>query len=232
MEANLTWLDFFKLIIALIGGSLILRALLLFLPQFFKRKSVSIKLGSLLERILEIYRPVALLIMILGFVGINYKIHGVLFLLLAIVSFSYIKSYISGVLFKINPLVSIGSNISTGDFKGYIRKFLFFGMIVNEMDGNRFINYSYIDKNGFSINQNDNNAMRRTIYLYEQEKIAPVLDLLFENPLVNFNEKPSIKKTSDKNILQLQITLEKGVQMEALQDYFSQNNIKNSITKL
>ena len=231
MEANISWFDFFSIIALLIIVYIILRLLLRFQPQIFKRKSVINKSTLILNKTIEIYKPFAILMALLGFVSINYKIHGVLFLLFLIVSFSHIKRYIYGVLFKINPLVNIGSNISTGKFKGDISQFLFFGVVINELDGNRFINYSYIDENGFSINQNDNDSVRRTIYIYDQEKTTPVLDLLFENPNIDFNNKPIIKRIPNENILQLQIVLENGAKMESLIEYLNQNNIKTSATK-
>ena len=103
--------------------------------------------------------------------------------------------------------------------------------MVNEEVGNRFINYSYIDDNGFSINQNDNASIRRTIYIYDQEKTTPILDLLFENPNVDFSNKPIIKKVPNEKTLQLQIALETGATMESLIAYFYQHNIKSSTTK-
>ena len=231
MDANISWFNFFTVITFLIGIYILLRIVLRFLPHIFKRKSVINKSTLLLNKTIEIYKPFAILIVLLSFVSINYKVHGVLFLLFLIVTFSHIKRYIYGVLFKINPLVYIGSNISTGEFKGDISKFLFFGVVINEENGNRFINYSYIDENGFSINQNENASVRRTIYIYDQEKTTPILDLLFENPNIDFNNKPIIKRIPNEKTLQLQIALESGAKMESLIEYLNHNNIKTSSTK-
>jgi hypothetical protein len=231
MEANITWFNFFKITTILIVIYILLILVLRFIPQVFKRKSILNKTTLILKRIIEIYKPFAILVVLLSFVTINYRVHGVLFLLFLVVTFTHIKRYIYGVLFKINPLVNIGSNISTGEFKGDISKFLFFGVVVNEDVGNRFINYSYIDDNGFSINQNDNASIRRTIYIYDQEKTTPILDLLFENPNVDFSNKPIIKKVPNEKTLQLQIALETGATMESLIAYFNQYNIKSSTTK-
>lgn len=231
MEANISWFDFFRVVALLIIIYIFLILVLQFVPHVFKRKSVINKSALILNRVLEIYKPFAILIILLSFVSINYKVHGVLFLLFLIITYSHIKRYLYGVLFKINPLVNIGSNISTGDYKGDISKFLFFGVVVNEDVGNRFINYSYIDEHGFSINQNDNASIRRTIYIYDQEKSTPILDLLFENPNVDFNNKPIIKSVPNEKTLQLQIALETGATMESLIEYLNQHNIKSSSTK-
>ena len=231
MEANISWFNFFTIIAILIGVYLLLQLVLRFLPQILKRKSVIDKTTFVLKKTIEVYKPIAILIVLLSFVTINYKVHGILFLLFLVVTFTHIKRYIYGVLFKINPLVNVGSKVVTGKYKGHISKFLFFGVIINENDGNRFINYSYIDKNGFSINQNDNTSLRRTIYIHDQDKTAPILDLLFENPTIDFNNKPLIKRLPNENKLQLQIALENGAKMESLIAYLNQHNIKTSTTK-
>jgi hypothetical protein len=231
MEANITWFNLFKIVVILLIIYIFLILVLRFLPQVFKRKSVINKMTILLNKVIEIYKPFAILLVLLTFVSINYKVHGVLFLLFLIVTFSHIKRYLYGVLFKINPLVNIGSNISTGEFKGDISKFLFFGVIINEDIGKRFINYSHIDDQGFSINQNDNASVRRTLYIYDQDKSTSILDLLFENPNVDFNNKPIITKGFNEKTLQLQIALETGATMESLIAYLQQHNIKSSATK-
>lgn len=231
MEANISWFDFFRIIAILIAIYIFLMLVLRFLPQVFKRKSVINKSTLIINKVIEIYKPLAILIVLLSFVSINYKVHGVLFLLFLIITYSHIKRYLYGVLFKINPLVNIGSNISTGEFNGDISKFLFFGLVVNEEVGNRFINYSYIDQHGFSINQNDNVSIRRTIYIYDQDKSTPILDLLFENPNIDFKNKPIIKRVPNEKTLQLQIALETGATMESLIEYLNHHNIKSSATK-
>ncbi len=231
MEANISWFNFLTIIAILIGVFILLRITSKLLPHIFKRKSVINKSTEVINKTIEVYKPFAILIVLLSFVSINYKVHGVLLLLFLIVTFSHIKRYIYGVLFKINPLVNIGSNMSTGKFKGHISRFLFFGIIINEHDGNRFVNYSYIDKNGFSINQNDNTSLRRTIYVHDQENTVPILDLLFENPNIDFKNKPIIKKIPNEETLQLQIALESGATMESLIAYLNQNNINASSTK-
>lgn len=231
METNITWYNFFTIITLLVVIYIFLIIVARFLPYLFKRKSIQNKSNSLLNRVIEIYKPIAIFIILLSFVSINYKVHGVLFLLFLIVTFLHIKRYLYGVLFKINPLVNIGSTISTGEFKGDISKFMFFGVVINEEIGNRFINYSYIDQHSFSIHQNDNVSVRRTIYIYDQEKTTPILDLLFENPNIDFNNKPIIKKIPNEKILQLQFALETGAKMESLIAYLNQHNIETSLTK-
>lgn len=231
METTITWSKFFTIIAILIVIYTFLVSVLLLLPYLFKRKSLLNKSNIIVKRVIELYKPIAFLSILLSFVSINYRVHGVLFLLFLMVTFTHIKRYLFGVLFKINPLVNIGSTISTGEFKGDISNFMFFGCVINEEIGNRFINYSYIDEHGFSIHQNDNASVRRTIYIYDQDKTTPILDLLFENPSIDFKNKPIIKKIPNEKIMQLQVALESGAKMESIIAYLNQHNITTSLTK-
>ena len=133
-------------------------------------------------------------------------------------------------LFKINPLVYLGSNISTGNYNGQISKFLHFGFILNESQGDRFINYAFIDKNGFSVSQHDENAMRKILYIEEAQDMTTVLDLLFDNPLVDFSHRPTVKRLPDNSTVQLNLTLEKGAKIEALIAYLNQYKLTARVT--
>jgi hypothetical protein len=231
METNITWLDLFNLIIILVLAFFVLKALSILLPQLASRKSVSSKVSKVSNHIIEIYKPVAILALLLAFVSVDYKVHGILLLIIIVIAYTYIKSFLNGVLFKINPLVNKGSVIKIGDFQGIIHKFLSFGIIISEDESERFINYSYINNKGFSINENEDNTMRKIIYLEDINNAETVLDKVFENPLVDYNHKPIIKPIPEENILQLQLTLEKGAQIETLIDYLNQFGIKTKLTK-
>lgn len=231
MEPNITWLKFFSIISIFVLVYIFLVFALRFLPQVFKRKTTINKTKFIVNKIIEIYKPIAILVILLSFVSINYKVHGFIFLLFLLITFSHIKRYLHGVLFKINPLVSIGTNITTGEFKGDISKFMFFGFVINLEDGDRFINYQYIDQNGFSINQNENASVRRTIYIESEKTATHILDILFENPSIDFNNKPVIKKVPNETKLQLQVALESGAKMDSLIAYLNQNNITTSLSK-
>lgn len=231
MEASLTWFNFFSLILITAVVYIILGFISKLIPQLFKRKSFTDRLTGILSRILEVYKPIALVVVLLAFVSINYEVHGILLLLFLVLAFTHIRRYFYGLLFKLNPLVNIGSNLVTGKFKGDIVKFLLFGVIVNEEDGNRFIPYTYIDKQGFSINHNDVVPIRSTIYIQNTVDTSQVLDLLFDNPIIDFSNKPTIRKIPNEDSLQLQVALVSGAKMESLIAYLTENKLQTSLTK-
>ena len=129
MENNITWLFYLRLIIALVSIYIILRILKKFVPQFITRKSTLNNVERILDLSIEFYKPLMLVIALIGFVAINYIANGIIVLASIIILFNYIKSYISGVFFKIQPLVEVGVNISTGSFTGEISKLDFFGIL-------------------------------------------------------------------------------------------------------
>ena len=231
METTISWLNFLKLAIVLILGLLTLISILKLLPKFIRKKSVFNKISGYIKTLREIYIPIAILMLLIVFVSINYKVHCVLFIVCFIIAFSHIKNYLNGLLFKLNPLVKKGCNIAVGDFIGEIITFLNFGVVINENDVERFINYSYIEKNGFAIHETEYDVMRKTIYVEDLQNSSELLDLLFDNPMVDFKNKPKITKIENIDTHQLQLTLEKGAKVDAILDYLQQHKIKTSLTK-
>lgn len=232
METSISWVYFFKIVGILFVLYVVLRLLQRTVPNIFKRPSNKKKTTLLLNKGLEVYIPLAIVIILLSFVAVNFIAHGILLLLVVGITFTHIKRYLFGILFRINPLINIGSNITTGDYKGDIIKFLLFGVIINEDNGNRFVSYSYIDANGFSVNQNDVSSVRRTLYIAKQETSQPILDLLFENPNVDFSNKPILKQLPNEEGMQLQIALLDGAKIDSVIDYLKQYNITSSTSKI
>ncbi len=230
MEPLFDWNSFFWLLIVLVFLYLILKFIGKVTQYVFKKNSTKRKLKRLFNTVLVIYIPVAIIVIILSFLSINFIMHGVLLLAVGFIFFSYIKSYLNGVVFKTNPLVDKEVFIVTGDFEGEIENLLSFGIIINLTEGKRFINYSYIEKKGFFISQHDEGTLRNTIYLAKSANHESVLDLLFENPLISLSHKPQIKDLAEKKLLKLQLTLEKGVQLETLINYLKQHDIESYIS--
>jgi len=230
LETNISWVLFIQIIVALIAGYFIIRIARRLIPQLFKRKSVSTKIRYGLSRTFEVYKPLSVVIALLCFVGINFNMHGIIVLVAIIILFNYIKSYLNGVVFRINPLVEVGAYITAGEFHGQIIKFLFFGVFIREANRNRFINYSFIDQHGFSISQSANTPIRYQINLIDVDNTTKVIDLLFENPIVDFGHQPVIKRIGNENSYELQISLERGGRIDTLMAYLNQHNIKTSIS--
>jgi hypothetical protein len=231
MDLEITWLVFFELIVGLCLLFLVLKGFSKLSMQLFKRHRYKRKFKKWFEIILEFYKPFAILTIVAAFVIINYQIHGVIVLVVGIVLYKHIRNYCNGIFFKINPLVDVGVNLITGNDQGEIEKLMPLGLIMKVERGERFINYTTIEDQGFFVNQKSDGSTRKTLYLIEAESTGTIMDALFENPLIDFSQKPSIWTIPGETNQQLQVSLEKGAKIETIIDYLNQNNIKTSQTK-
>lgn len=229
MESIFTWTSFFWLAAVLLFLLFVLKFIGKISQYIFKKKSTKDKLRRIFNTVEVVYKPLAIIIVLLSFLSIDFMMHGILLLAAGIISFTHVKSYVNGVLFKTNKLVEKNAYIITGKFEGEIEELLPFGVIINLTEGKRFINYSFIEKQGFYINQQDEGTLRNTIYLSNSVNPEKVLDLLFENPMVSISNKPQIKEIVGKKMMKLQLTLEKGVQIESLISFLNQHDIESNI---
>jgi hypothetical protein len=199
--------------------------------QRFAKKNVSNKkiIDFLLKAQLY-YKPIAISLLILGFISINYITHSALVLFVSVFTFFYIKNYVSGIFFSANPLICKGAYITIGDFKGEVKNLQAFGLIINTEYGERFINYTKIENLGFAINSNVHTKLRQTLYLRTQKTKDQVLNLIFDNPILDFGQKPSIKNSETSQVYQFQYTLENGAVAEDLIAFLNENKIETSIT--
>ena len=108
---------------------------------------------------------------------------------------------------------------------GEIKKFLSFGLILSTEKGERFVNYSTIEENGFAIDSNEHSALRQTMFLETKLEKDKILDLLFDNPILDLTERPVLKNSKKEHMLRLQYSLETGASTEDLVAFFQANDI-------
>ena len=225
-----TWQGLLATVIFLLAIYWLLKLILFLIEQIGIKNALNKKLVGGLDKVLLVYKPVSAILILLGFISINYIIHSLLLLIVGVFAFQHIKNYINGIFLKINPLIQQGALISIDTHGGEIKKMLPFGMIINTETGERYINYSAIEKDGFAISSNENSVLRQTLYLDTEISSEDILDYLFDNPILNFKEQPTLRNSEKENILKLQYTLEVGASTEDLVAYLNQNNITTSLT--
>lgn len=212
MVTENTWILFFKLFVVL----LVIYVLLKFSLRVSQRVIKSAKRRNTfriwLKRTKIVYKPIAIILLLISIISINYIAHGLIFLGIGIFGYSYIKNYLSGVLFKINPLTAEGARIKLDNIEGEIQKFLPFGIIIHTKEGEQFVQYSNIDNKGFLINRNIGGALRQSLYFDRNVDSGILLDALFDCPLVDFNQSPEIREMQNTERYRVMLTLEKGVQ--------------------
>ena len=231
MESIFTWNDFLRLLITLF--------LLYWLLKIIGKIAYKIARKNRLKRIIErvfnqleiVYIPLSILLIMISFIAINYILHGILFLLVIIISFQHIRRYLDGVFIKISPLVEKGNILKIENFEGEIEQLLPFGMILKVTNGKRFINYTFIGSNGYEVRLKKDDLVYTTLYFPITENSDRILDILFDNPMVNLNQKPTIEIDVQQGVKKLQLTLERGAKINDLLTYLENYKIEITLTK-
>lgn len=225
-----TWQGLFSLILTLIVLYWTIKAIGLLVREIGKRTVTKRTTILIIKKSLLVFKPVAMTLIVLDFIAINYITHSILLVILGVFGYKHIKNYLNGIILKLNPLLGKGAIIEYMDKTGEIKELLPFGLILNTEKGERFVNYSTIEENGFSINSNEHSALRQTLYMETQMSKDTVLDMVFDNPLLDLSERPTLKQTEEQDVLKLQYTLETGASTDDLLAFFQSKNIKTDLT--
>jgi hypothetical protein len=226
-----SWQGLFYLFIGLLAIYGIIKVVISSIENSAKKNLASKRFIFWLRNNLLFYTPFAVIIFTLGFISINYITHSLLILIIGIFGFPYIRNYLSGIIFKSNPIVSEGALIKSENLDGEINQLMILGMIVNTENGEQYVNYRNIEESGFTINSNKSSLLRQTIYLKTSLSKDSILDLLFDNPILNFNEKPSLRDGYEADALILTYTLESGATTEDLISFLIAHEIETSLTR-
>lgn len=198
-----------------------------FLVKSIGQKNITNKrIVAIINRVLLLFKPMAGIVLLLDFIAINYVTHTILIVVVGTFGYHHIKNYIFGLFLKMNPLVKIGVTMQIEDTIGELKSFLPFGAVFNTEKGERYVSYSTIEQNKFSVNSNREDVLRQTLFLETELTADAVLDVLFNNPIVDFDEKPIVRSTAENNRLKLQYTLENGATTQNLVAFLNEKHIK------
>ncbi|AIY14089.1 hypothetical protein [Cellulophaga baltica] len=225
-----SWIGLRNLILFLFFGYWALKLIEFLIQRITLTKRVNKKVLAVLNKIFLLYNPISILLILLGFITINYIVHGLFLLLVSAIGYPYIRNYVGGVIYKINSILAKGVSVTINDTTGEIKKFLPFGIVVNTEKGDCFINYTTIDTSGYTVNSKNDTVLRQTLFVKTPLSKSELLDLLFDNPLLNYKEAPVLKELEESGSLKLQYTLEKGIQAESLIAFLSAHQIETSLT--
>jgi hypothetical protein len=234
MEAITTfysWKGLLYLFIGLLALYGIIKIVITLIENSAKKNLANKRFIFWLRNSLFFYTPVAVIVFVLGFISINYITHSILILIIGIFGAPYIRNYLSGIMFKSNPIVSEGALIKSDNLDGEIKRLMVLGMIVNTEHGEQYVNYKNVEDFGFTINSNKSSALRQTLYLNTNLTQDAILDLLFDNPILNFEEKPSLKKGAEPEDYILKYTLESGATTQDLISFLDSKEIETTLTR-
>ncbi|NNL09160.1 MAG: hypothetical protein HKP38_08065 [Croceitalea sp.] len=225
-----SWDGLLRLLLLLIAVYWALKFIAFIVKRFARRNVTNKKVGLFFDKMLIVYKPVAFVILLLDFISISYITHGMLLVILGVFGYQHIRNYISGLFFKTNPLVDTGVQITTYQYGGEIKKLLPFGLILNTEEGERYVDYQTVEKHGFSVNAAKDTTLRQTVYLHTPLQQNEILDKLFDNPILDFYQIPTLKATEEPETLRMQYTLEKGAATEDLIAFLNAHEIETSLT--
>ncbi len=222
-----TWQGLFWLLVVLIITFWCFKLLKYSLEQLAIRNVFNKQLLLFSDKAILFFTPIAVVILLLNFISINYISHSIILVIISVFGFSQIKNYINGLFLKSNPMIQTGSKIQVGEYIGDIKKFLLLGVKLNTENGVQYINYSTVSSLGFTVKPNTTSVLTQTLYLETDKTPEQILDLLFSNPILNYNQPPTINKTENKQ-LKLQYTTENGASSKELIYFLEDNNIQTS----
>jgi len=234
MEAITTfysWRGLVYLFIGLLALYGIIKIVIQLIENSAKKNLANKQFIFWLRNSLLFYVPAAVIVFVLGFISINYITHSIIILIIGVFGFPYIRNYLSGIIFKSNPIVSEGALIKATNLDGEIKRLMVLGMIVNTEHGEQYINYLNVEEFGFTINSNKSSALRQTLYLKTNLTQDAILDMLFDNPILNFEEKPSLKNGIEPEDLILKYTLESGATTKDLISFLNSKEITTNLTR-
>jgi len=225
-----SWTGLLYLLILLTVVYWAIKLMAFIIKGFSKRSITNKKITQYFGNLLTLYKPVAFAVLLLDFISINYITHGMLLIILGVFGYQHIRNYISGLFLKINPLVEIGALIKIDEVRGEIRRLMPFGLVLNTEKGEQYLGYTTIEDQGFSVHAATETTLRQTLYLKTKLNKQEIIDLLFDNPILNFEQLPSIKPGDEPESFRLQYTLEKGAVTDDLMAYLNTLNIETSLT--
>jgi len=226
-----SWNGLLYLFIGLLALYGIIKIIITLIENSAKKNLANKRFIFWLRNSLFFYVPVAVVIFILGFISINYITHTIMVIIMGVFGFPYVKNYLSGIIFKSNPIINKGALIKSRDLDGEIKKLMVLGMIVNTEEGEQYVNYSKMEEYGFTVNSNKSSALRQTLYLKTERTKEALLDLLFDNPILNFQEIPSLRNGIEPEDLILKYTLESGATTEDLISFLNAHDIVTKLTR-
>jgi hypothetical protein len=168
----------------------------------------------------------------MGFISINYITHSLLLLFIGVFGYHHIKNYLAGVILNMNNSLKKGASIVIGPLEGVVERLMLFGMSISTESGEHYINYHQIEKSGFTIKSGKDSELRKPIFLNTSLSTDDVLDILFDNPILDLKKQPTVGPGEQPGQLKLQYTLEKGSTNQDFITFLSKNQIETSIQTL
>lgn len=150
------WVHFLTFVAILLGVYFLLKLLIrIGLNIRLVGKAQSYILG-ILQTLLLVFEPVAIVILLGVFVLISPQLHGILVAFVLLGSVSILRSYVNGRIILFDKEIGVGSALQTSNNAGTVTEMGRLGLKVRSKTGKHFINYSSLIKDGYALSTNEN----------------------------------------------------------------------------
>lgn len=226
-----TWQGLLQHFVILFLAFWTLKFLVYLLGHIGRKSTLKKSITGLLQKILLVYKPLATVLLLLDFISMNYVVHSLLLAIISLFSYSHVKNYLNGIVLKLNPLIGKGASVIIDETIGTVKSLQPLGLTVSTETGERYMNYSGIEELGFTIVSNAENTLRQTLFLETELSKQALLDLLFDNPILHYDEAPTLEVSEDETKYRLKYTLEKGATSEDLMAFLQEYKVKVTFKK-
>lgn len=219
-----SWNDLIFLILTVSGVYLVFFFCFLLFADYLKKKRISDRNLFWLHRIRLLYKPIAWLIVIGGFVSLDPLPHGFLMLIVVGLGFRQLENYVSGLVIRSSAMVSEGTVVQAGKIRGKIQKIASLGMAIATDQGERWVWYKSFNKAGFTL-LSTQATQQRAIFLKSQLPYNEIKNLVFNHPVLALGKEIRLKKGSPEHVYLLHYTLAKGASNEDLINFLHENEM-------
>ncbi len=153
---------------------------------------------EILNVVLHLYEPAAILFLLVGFVFINLLLHGLLVAFVFILAFYPVKNYVNGRLFLLAHKLQDGQRIQVNEMSGIIRNLGRLGVSLQTPEGLRFINYTTLLSDGYLLLKGEKIGRLHQLSISSDTDVAALTvsslnNRLFACPYIDWSMRPEIK---------------------------------------
>lgn len=151
-----------------------------------------------LDIVLLLFEPIALLILLAILVGIHPRIIGPLMMIVLLIGYHHLRNYVSRLMILIDGRLHIDSHVRSGDHGGRVKKIGRLNLELQSSKGIHVLSYLRLWSDGYTISEGDKISRLYTIYLIPSEDIRKtnhetrISDRLAESPYVDWATRPDI----------------------------------------
>lgn len=225
-----SWNDLIFLILTVSVIYFLFFVCFLLFADYLKKKRISDKNLFWLHRVRLLYKPIAWMIVVGGFVSLDPLPHGFLILLVAALGFRQLENYVSGLVIRSSAMVSEGTLVQAGKIKGKIQKIASLGMAIATDQGERWVWYKSFNKAGFTLLSNQA-TQQRAIYIKTSLSFPEIKNLVFHHPVLALGKEIKLKKGNHENVYLLHYSLAKGASNEDLINFLHDNEMATHTTE-